>query len=224
MLTCVDAGLATFEWRSTPRLRFTTFGGTVVRSFTLGARMDLQLRTPETFRPPAKHSLASEGVMSLISQPAGPFEVAFAWRRRLTPILTCSALQAVPSASTSACHTTAPQAPSCCLPQAASWPASWRHAMKVPEQTPLPLSASTKRPRAPLHRPAISDPTPPHPASAPPSTPPAPHYSPAESPGSLTPCPHHPRRSPLHQITPPWRPLSGELLFLLDLKTSPPHR
>jgi hypothetical protein len=132
-----------------------------VRSFTLGARMDLQLRTPETFRPPAKHSPASEGVMSLISQPAGPFEVAFAWRRRLTPILTRSALQAVLSASTSACHTAAPQAPTCCLPQAASWPASWRHAMKVPERTPLSLFTSTKRPRAPLHRPAISDPTPP---------------------------------------------------------------
>jgi hypothetical protein len=51
-----------------------------VRSFVLHAHLDLRLRTLGTSRSPAKHFSTCEGIMSLVSQLAGPLEVAFKWR------------------------------------------------------------------------------------------------------------------------------------------------
>jgi hypothetical protein len=85
MLTCVDVGSATFDLWSSWHLRLAAFSGTIVRSFALHAHLDLYLRTPRTFQPPAKHFPVCEGVVSLISQLAGLHEMAFAWRRWLAP-------------------------------------------------------------------------------------------------------------------------------------------
>jgi hypothetical protein len=82
MLTCVDASSATFDLWSLWQLQHTAFGDTAMRSFALHARLDLRLRTLETFRLSSKHFPACECVVSLISHGGEGSPPTVAPRRR----------------------------------------------------------------------------------------------------------------------------------------------